>query len=43
MQVTAKAPDALGIAGQVLARHVLIATGGYASDYTNSSLLSKHR
>ncbi|KAJ1475356.1 FAD binding domain-containing protein, partial [Baffinella frigidus] len=41
--VTAKDPDTLVATGTVMARHVLIATGGYASDYTETSLLQKHR
>jgi succinate dehydrogenase/fumarate reductase flavoprotein subunit len=41
--VTPKDPDAAVASGRVMARSVVIATGGFASDYTNSSLLRTHR
>jgi hypothetical protein len=41
--VTAKDQDTAVRTGVVLGRNVLIATGGYASDYQADSLLKKHR
>ena len=41
--VTAKDQNTPVRTGVVRAAHVLVATGGYASDYTQDSLLSKHR
>jgi len=41
--VTAKDQNTAVRTGAVRAPHVLVATGGYASDYTQDSLLSKHR
>lgn len=41
--VTAKDQETPVRTGVVRGRHVLLATGGYASDYTPDSLLKKHR
>lgn len=41
--VTAKDQDTPVRTGVVRGHHVLIATGGYASDYTEDSILKKHR
>ena len=41
--VTAKDQETPVRNGVVLGEHVLLATGGYASDYTADSLLKKHR
>ena len=42
-EVTAKDQDSAVRTGQVMGRNVLIATGGFASDYAQDSLLRQHR